>query len=38
LDWVGAIGVSLSGAPTLPNPEQPASASKPSAGRHRTKK
>src|SRR5262249_22379425 len=28
LDWVGAIGVSLSGAPTLPSPAQPVRASR----------
>src|SRR5262249_51065262 len=28
LDWVGAIGVSLSGAPTLPSPEQPVGVSR----------
>src|SRR5215831_14002840 len=38
LDWDGAIGASLSGAPILLSPEQAVSASKPSAGRPGTKK
>src|SRR5580704_6074418 len=36
LDWDGAIGASLSGAPILLRPEQAVSASRPSAKRPRT--